>query len=95
MAYYLSNKAFDCQYWDRPSRYLFTAETKENLVMECVMACASEGKNSAPYFWMYTYNTVLCGIKNNSLMWVARDYENFHCGCKGCIWGGGDPPVIG
>ena len=44
MAHYLSNKSHDCQYWDRPSNYLFVSWAKEALITDCILACAAEGK---------------------------------------------------
>jgi hypothetical protein len=97
MAYYLSNKQFDCQYWNTPSYYRFVSWAKEGLIMDCITSCAADGKQGSPDFWMADtpYNQVLCGVSNNSLVWVGRYYEQFICTCIGCIWGGGDPPVIG
>jgi len=92
MAHYLSNKSHDCQYWDRPSNYLFVSWAKEALIMDCILACAAEGKAADTDFFMAPIDQVLCGARGGTTHWVTRFYEQFKCSCIGCI---GDAPGDG
>lgn len=84
----LCYKTAPCNPHTRPTYYCFSVDQKIALSMDCVLACAAEGKTASPEFYFVQGDQHLC-MPGGVSVWVQIYVERFTCHCLGCPIGGG------
>ena len=85
----LCYKIAPCNPSTQPTYYCFGVDQKIALTMDCVLACAAEGKSASPEFYFVSSDPHLCYYGGGS-RWVDTYVERFKCHCIGCPDNGGD-----
>lgn len=80
----LCYKTAPCNPSTSPTYYCFSVAQKIALSMDCVLACAAEGKAASPEFYFVSCDPHPC-FPGWVTVWVPTFSERFKCHCVGCI----------